>query len=308
MLASSRRRAQIGNGAGVDGVGGGDDAAGCCLAEHLREPRHRHRAAVDHISQHLAGPHRRQLVDIAHQQQGGIRREGVQQGGHQGHIHHRGLIHHQQVGLQRQLGVAPEPVGSGVELQQPVDGLGLQPGGLTHPLGGPAGGGAEQDAQLLGRQDAQDGVDQGGFAHPGPAGDHQHLAGQSLLHSCFLTGGQLQGETLLHPGDGPGQIDRFPGRAACRQRLQGLGDAALIAVEVGEEDRRLSGQGVGHHRALGELHVQGAPDQPRLQGHPAGWRRFHLARCSTASSSPASWSSSAVGRPQWPSPLASSRA
>jgi hypothetical protein len=40
-----------------------------------------------------------------------------------------------------------------VELQQPVDRFRLQAGGLGHAFGGPAGGGAELDAQPLGRQD-----------------------------------------------------------------------------------------------------------------------------------------------------------
>ena len=182
-------------------MGGGDDPAGGRLSEHLRQPGHRQGAAVDQISEHLAGPHRGQLVHITHQQQGRLRREGIEQGGHQGHIHHRGFIHHQQIALQRQLGVALEAKGRRIELQQPVNRLGLKAGGFAHALGGPAGGGAEQDAQLLGGQDAQDGVDQGGLAYPRAAGDHQHLGRQGLLHRCLLAGGQLQGQALLHPGD-----------------------------------------------------------------------------------------------------------
>jgi hypothetical protein len=134
-----------------------------------------------------------------------------------------------------------------------VDRFGFQTGGLGHAFGGPAGGCTQLDAQLLGGQDLQDGVDQGGLTHPRPACDHQHLAGQCLLHRCFLASGQLQAQALLHPADRLARIDGAPGWCSLRQLLQRFGDAPLIAVQVGQEDRRLGCQGIGHDGALADF-------------------------------------------------------
>jgi hypothetical protein len=49
------------------------------------------------------------------------------------------------------------------------------PGGLGHALGGAAGGRAEQQLHALGRQDAQDRVDDRGLADAGAAGDDHDL-------------------------------------------------------------------------------------------------------------------------------------
>ena len=150
-----------------------------------------------------------------------------------------------------------------------MDGFGLQPRGLGHALGGPAGGSAELEAQLLGRQDAQDRIDHSGLAHPGPTGDHQHLAGQGQGHRLLLAGGQLQAEALLHPGQGLGRVDRTPGRLPLRQLPQRLRDAAFIPVQVGQENGRLPRQAVSHHRALTQLQLQGGLDQGGVEGNPA---------------------------------------
>ena len=57
-VAVALRPGEVGDGAPVDPVGGGDDPAPGRLAEHLGQPHHRHRARGDDVGQHLARPHR----------------------------------------------------------------------------------------------------------------------------------------------------------------------------------------------------------------------------------------------------------
>ena len=113
-----------------------------------------HRARGDDVGQHLSGPNRRKLVDIAHDQQ----RRFVGDRRQQQHPHEQN-VDHEQVAVERVLAVAPEPAGSGIDLEQAVDGLRLEPGGLTHPLRRPPSRRAQQNVHALGRQDAQDRVD-----------------------------------------------------------------------------------------------------------------------------------------------------
>jgi hypothetical protein len=76
----------------------------------------------------------------------------------QRHVDHRDLVHDQEIGL-----------------EQPVQDPGLQARGLAHPLGGAARGRGQDNGRGLGPENLEDGVDQCGLAHPGPAGDHQHF-------------------------------------------------------------------------------------------------------------------------------------
>ena len=63
---------EVGDGAAVDTVGGGDDPVPRRLPEHLGQAHHRYRAGGYDVGQHLARPHRGQLVDVAHDQQRGF--------------------------------------------------------------------------------------------------------------------------------------------------------------------------------------------------------------------------------------------
>src|SRR5207244_1110934 len=53
-----------------------------------------------------------------------------------------------------------------VELQQTVDGFGLQAGGLAEAFGGTAGGRTQQHTHALGAQGLEDTGHNGGLAHP----------------------------------------------------------------------------------------------------------------------------------------------
>jgi hypothetical protein len=84
----------------------------------------------------LAGPDRRKLVDVANDQKGGPVRHRLHEGLHQHDIDHGGLIDNQQVTIERVVVAALEAAALGVDLQQPVDGLGLEAGRLGHAFGG----------------------------------------------------------------------------------------------------------------------------------------------------------------------------
>ncbi len=115
---------------------------------------------------------------------------------HQGNVHHRGLVHDQQVALQRAPFVAGEAAAARVHLQQPVNGFGLEAGGLGQAARGPAGRSAQEAAHLLGPEDAQDGVDQRGFAHARAAGNNEQTLSEGLPQGRLLAGSQLQARLL----------------------------------------------------------------------------------------------------------------
>ena len=83
---------------------------------------------------------------------------------HQHDIDHGGLIDNQHVTVERVVVAALEAAALGVDLQQPVNGLGLEAGRLGHAFGCAAGRSAEQQLHPLRRENAQDGLDDGGLA------------------------------------------------------------------------------------------------------------------------------------------------
>jgi hypothetical protein len=133
-----------------------------------------------------------------------------------------------------------------VGLEPPVQGLGLEPRGLAHPPGRPAGRRRQQDRGGLGFEDVQDGVDQRGLAHARPAGDHQQLRAQREAHRLLLAPGQGDPGPGLGPGDGLLGVDRGPGQGAGQEPQQPLGYPPLGAVEPGQEHARPLLDRVGH--------------------------------------------------------------
>ena len=111
-----------------------DDVAASRLAKHHVQSHHRRRAGVDDIAQHVARAHRRQLVDVADQQQMGAGRDRLQQAVGEQQVQHRRLVYDHHVGSQRIVLVAPETKSTfpaRTELQQAVDGFCLLAGCLA---------------------------------------------------------------------------------------------------------------------------------------------------------------------------------
>ena len=107
------------------------------------------------------------------------------------------LVDNQQVAVERVIVAALEAAALGVDLQQPVDGLGLEAGRLGHALGGAASWSAQQKVGALRREDAQNGFDDGGLADAGTAGHDQHLGDQCEPDRGCLAFGQRKGRKVV---------------------------------------------------------------------------------------------------------------
>jgi hypothetical protein len=70
-VALSFGRIEVGNRALVNAISVGNDATLGGLPEHFLEAHHRHGAGRDEVGQHLAGPDRWKLVDVADDQESG---------------------------------------------------------------------------------------------------------------------------------------------------------------------------------------------------------------------------------------------
>src|SRR6202022_2911514 len=97
-------------------------------------------------------------------QKGGLIRYRFHERLHEHDVDHGCLVDHQQVAVERVVVTALEAAALGIDLQQPVDGLGLKAGRLGHALGGAASRSAQQKVGALGREDAQNRFDDGGLA------------------------------------------------------------------------------------------------------------------------------------------------
>ena len=144
-----------------------------------------------------------------------------------------------------------------------MDGLGLEAGRFGHALGGPAGRGAQQQADALGGEDAQDRVDDGRLADARAAGDDEHLRQQGQPDRGDLAFGQRQAGLLLDPRQRLLRVDVGPGQRAVGQAPYPLGDDLLGPVEAGEEDAGGLADRVGDDRSLGQFEIERRLDQLR---------------------------------------------
>ena len=99
------------------------------------------------------------------------------------------------------------------------------------------------------------------LADAGAAGDHQQLRGKGKADRLALTLGERHADPPLDPGDGFFRVDRRPGQRAGGDRPQPFGDAALGAVEAGEEDAVCLADAIGDHRAVGQFEIERGADQ-----------------------------------------------
>ena len=83
----------------VDPVRIDDDTALGGLSEDLGQAHDRHRSRRDDVTQNLPRAHRRQLIDIADEQQRRVLRQSPKDRPHQRHVDHRGFVDHQQIAV-----------------------------------------------------------------------------------------------------------------------------------------------------------------------------------------------------------------
>src|SRR4029079_2600490 len=165
-------RGEIRDGALIDLVCTGDPALRR-LSEDLGQSRDGNNARGDDVGQYLSRSDRWQLVDVPDNQERVIVRHRLYQRLHQHDIDHGSLVHDQQVAVELIVATAFEAAPPGVDLKQPVDGLGLEAGCLGHALGGAASGCAKKELCALCREYPQYRVDDRSLANSRPASDHE---------------------------------------------------------------------------------------------------------------------------------------
>ena len=254
---------QLGHIALVDPMGVDDDPARRRLPEDFGEPHHRNGPRPDDVRQDLPGADRRQLVDVAHDEQRRVVRNGPQQRLHEQDVDHGGLVDDQEVAVEGVALVALEAAGLGIDFEQPMNRPGLESRRFGHPLGRAPGRGAEQHLDALDPENAQDRLDDGGLADARPSGDDERLAGQRQPDRVALAVGEREAAALLDPGDGLQRIDRWPGKLAAGDSDQPLGDGLLGAIEAGKKRAIGLADPVGDHGAFGHLEIEGGADQVR---------------------------------------------
>ena len=213
------------------------DQALARLPEDLGQAHRGNHAGGDHVTQHGSRPHRRQLIDVTHQDQASPRGQRRDQIRGQPNIQHGRLVHHQQVRLERTArGAREDPLG-GLPLEQPVQGRGRLSGRLGESLGRATGRGRQRHAQPLAREYRHDAPHDGRLAHPRAPRHDQHPLRQGAAHRLGLLGGEGDVGFPLVPGqraidvDG-GRLDRCLQQAPQPTRHRHLG-----AVQGGHVDR-----------------------------------------------------------------------
>ncbi len=111
--------------AAVNAVGVCDDEARLGLAEDLPESHAGNGARRDDIAEKGAGPHARQLVDVAHEHHARAIANRLQESVGHGQIDHRGFVDDEDIGLQRRARVSLEGAALGLELQEAVQRRGV---------------------------------------------------------------------------------------------------------------------------------------------------------------------------------------
>src|SRR5262245_53380062 len=155
----------------------------------------------------------------------------------------------------------PEAATLRVNLQQAVDGLGLEAGRLSHALRSAAGWRAQQKAGAFRRKDAQDRLNDGGLSNARPAGHDQHLGCQRESDCRDLTFGKGETDTLFDPRQGLVGIDPRPWQRAICQSRQSLGGGAFRPMQSSKKYAGRFTNPVSDDRALLQLEVERGPDQ-----------------------------------------------
>ena len=168
--------------------------------------------------------------------------------------------------------------------------LASEAGRLGHALGGAAGRRAKQQVHALGRENAQDRVDDGRLADAGPAGDDQRPWTSAPAGSAASGFRPASARSAARSRAAPCP-DRSRATAACRWRAQQAARRWPARRDRGPPGRcRRVADRVGDHRALGQFEIERGANQ--LLRH---LQQFFGQRRSVRS----------VGRPQWPSSIAS---
>jgi hypothetical protein len=222
----------------VDAVRGGDDAALGGLAKNLSEADDGQGAAIDEITEDVAGADGGELIDVADEEEGGVRGHGAEQLMEEGDVDHGTFIDDEKLCIERVMFVAGEAA-SGLDFEQAMDGLGVGVGGFGEAFGGATGGGAEKNADLFRVEDEEQGADEGGFPDAGAAGDDEEALGEGEAEGILLGRREVLTGYGFGPGDGLVEVDGRVGIWPLLEAVDEMGDARFGALEGGEEEERL---------------------------------------------------------------------
>ena len=192
------RGSKIGDLPPVDAVGVADDLAFRRLAENFHQFHYRHGPGSNEIAKHIARPHGRKLMDVAHKDHRGPERRGLQKMIGEHRVHHGRFIHNQKTASQRVVLIAGKAVLLGAVFQQAMNGARFAPACLGHAFGRPPGGRGKQNLGLVFSKNLDDGIENRGLARTRTAGKHHHFRGGGRSHRFQLLLGQIDAEPGHH--------------------------------------------------------------------------------------------------------------
>ena len=171
-----------------DVVGILHDEALSGLPEYLVEADRRHQPGADDLAEDIARADAGQLVGVAYHNNTAAVPQGRNEGLEQLDVHHTHLVEDDDVALEQVLIVVDEAdhAAGVVHFQQAVDGGGFPARQLAQTLGGAACGSTEGYPFGLVLQQLQDGVDRGGLAGAGAAGEDKAVLGHGLADGFLL--------------------------------------------------------------------------------------------------------------------------
>ena len=189
------------------------------------------------------------------------RRHRFQKRVHERHVDHGGFVDNEEIGVERVVLILAEAARLGIGLKQPVDGLGLLPRCLAHAFGGAARRRAQKHLHVLGPQNAQDRVHDGGLADARPAGDDEHLRGKGEFNRLLLTFCEREIRFGCEPGNRFFGIDLRPGGLSGRQPQDALRDPLLGLVQPAEKNAFRRFDAIANDALFAKLQRDGRLDQ-----------------------------------------------
>ena len=183
-----------------------------------------------------------------------------------------------------------KPPVAGSDLEQPVDGSGLLPGGLAPSSGGAAGRRAQHELDALGGQDAQDGVDQRRLAHARSSRDDGGHRGQRQPHRLGLARPPATGRLC------------FSTQVSARSKSMS-GQGSLPATR--STSRSAIARSACYKPPRNTHGVSATVSATTASSASSSSRAVRSASSGTSSRRAASGPSSSAGSPPWPSSIAS---
>ena len=104
------------------------------LPEDFGQPNDGHNSGIDQVAQHIARADRWQLICIAHENEPRAGTQGAQKRTHQENIHHAHFVYDHNVGVQRIVRIAREPLSLAAVFEQTMQRSRRAAGRFGHSL------------------------------------------------------------------------------------------------------------------------------------------------------------------------------